>query len=402
MESDNEQRENFRTDLRNLTKISQITTSFSDSKEALDRFVPLARNILLFDSIVLYQANQKQTEQEVIYARAIGRGKTQIDDLNWGDSITARLFDRKKIILQKPAENGATDRINQPFLLGVPLSVHYQRPAAVILIRFGGPAFTNQDKPGAQFIADQLSLILDHDSLHHQIISSEKNFSDDDLLAMLAHELLTPIGFIKGYTTTLMRPDIQLPEDTQKEFLSVIDEETDHLQELINDMLDSARLQNGTMPMVNQPILMDGLIKDSILHIKQFYPETVIDFQKGSGIPSIHGDPRRIKQVIENLFTNAIKYAPGSPIHVKLERSGRDIHLTVTDEGPGMSSDVLSKLFNKYYRAPVTQNIHGSGLGLFICREIIHAHNGEISITSKPGIGTTASILLPAGQKNEK
>lgn len=378
-------------DFQTLMKISQITTSSALRKEALDQFVPLARKMLLFDNFVIYQSVNEKNVAEGIYARSMGRGKNQGDSLNWGDTIAPEVFKKNRIILKGSSSTQTKlDRIDQPYIIGIPLKVTNHPPAALILIRYGGPAFDVEDKPAAQFLADQASLILLHDQK-----SSQKSTSEEDLINLVAHELLTPIGFIKGYVTTLMRPGIQLSDETRNEFLTIIDEEADHLQDLVKDILDSSRLQEGTLAMVNQPVLLDGLINDTLLHLKQFFPDLQVVFTKSDTIPSLNGDPRRLQQVIENLVTNAIKYAPDSPVYIHLETMGRELHLTIRDEGPGMSADVSAHLFEKYYRGPVSKNVHGSGLGLFICQKIVQAHNGDIMISSAPGVGTTVTVILP-------
>lgn len=399
MRKNNGQDEKDCIDVRIINKISRVMTKYAGWKESLDILIPLVREIFVFDTIILYQSDERKKEQDVLYARSIGRGRSQMDDLAWGDSIVTKVIETHKIVIQEPDPDSTIDRTDLLYVLGIPVPVHYHPLTAMVLIRCGGPHFTDREKSRVQLIADEIGMVLDHDTLHSQFQSYKEDrgsiISSEDLLSMVAHELLNPIGFIKGYTTTLLRTDIQFSKENQREFLSVIDEETDNLQELVNNILDSSRLQNGTMQMVNQPIRMDGLVKDTVLHIQQYYPDLKINLQIEPNLPSVHGDPRRLSQVIENLFTNAVKYAPGSSVEVKLDKTARDLHLAVIDHGPGMPPEVLSKLFKKYYRAPLAENIHGFGLGLFICREIIRAHNGEITIKSKQGMGTTVSILLP-------
>jgi two-component system sensor histidine kinase KdpD len=103
----------------------------------------------------------------------------------------------------------------------------------------------------------------------------------------------------------------------------------------------------------------------------------------------------RLAQVIENLFTNAIKYAPGAPIIVLLEQVGENVLISFIDRGPGISTDALPFVFDRFYRARNEKTITGTGLGLYICKQIIEAHRGKIWAESTPGQGTTFFIELP-------
>jgi len=111
-------------------------------------------------------------------------------------------------------------------------------------------------------------------------------------------------------------------------------------------------------------------------------------------------DPARLAQVFDNLLTNAAKYAPGAPITIALDEAEGAVHIRVKDEGPGIAPEHLAHLFKRFYRVPSTNTtVRGTGLGLFICRQIIRAHGGKISVESEPGKGTAFDIYLPLESK---
>ena len=116
--------------------------------------------------------------------------------------------------------------------------------------------------------------------------------------------------------------------------------------------------------------------------------------------PPIQADGVRIAQVFENLFTNAVKYAPSAPINVTLKPSGDSVLVTITDHGPGIAADALPMIFERFYRVRNEKTVTGSGLGLYICRQIIQAHRGKIWAESTPGEGTTFYIELPVNPSN--
>jgi signal transduction histidine kinase len=116
----------------------------------------------------------------------------------------------------------------------------------------------------------------------------------------------------------------------------------------------------------------------------------------------VMADPTRITQVFDNLLSNAVKYAPGSPVVITLMNSKETCNITVEDQGPGIAPHHLAHLFERFYRVPETSvTTHGTGLGLFICQEIIHGHGGEISVNSEVSKGTTFNITLPAKWDNQ-
>jgi len=216
----------------------------------------------------------------------------------------------------------------------------------------------------------------------------------EDFVSTISHELRTPLGFIKGYSTSLLRQDTSWDEETQKEFLMIIDEEADRLSLLIENVLESARLQSKTLPLRFQPLRLDGVLRDVILRIRARHRDLDVNAQLES-VPSVFGDGVRLAQVFENLFTNALKYAPGSPIEILLNQVGDKIVISFIDHGPGIAKESLPLIFERFYRVRGEKTVTGTGLGLYICKQIIQAHRGKIWAESTPGQGTTFLIELP-------
>jgi signal transduction histidine kinase len=215
----------------------------------------------------------------------------------------------------------------------------------------------------------------------------------EDFVSTISHELRTPLGFIKGYSTSLLREDASWDVETQREFLSIIDEEADRLSLLIENVLESARLQSRTLPLRFQPLRLDSVIRDVVTRLRARYKNLEVRLNLVTA-SSMHGDGVRLAQVFDNLFTNAQKYAPGSPIHVRLQKKGQSLLVSVADQGPGIPQESLTLIFERFYRVR-TEKATGTGLGLYICRQIIDAHRGKIWAESAPGQGTTFFIELP-------
>ena len=386
-------------EIKHLYAISQIVAQMLNWKPALDEIVKLSRAIFIFDNLVVYLTTPKNN-LEVVYARAAGRGRSAEADMAWGDAIAAAVIQKKESILEEHTGNiQISNRLDHPFLLGIPLFIGDKPLGAIVLIRFGGPAYHDSDIELANFIAQQISLLIEREHLQEQFARLEEQQQQhrlqEDFVSTITHELRNPLGFIKGYTTTLLRSDTQWDHTTQQEFLNIIDHETDRLQELIDNLLDSARLQSGEMQMQFQPVRLDTVLSDVTVRAKMNHPDLKVQLQLINSPLMVRGDPRRLAQVFENVIGNAVKYAPGSEILITIKQEVSEVQMTFEDFGPGVSAQYLPFIFNRFFRSPDTPSMHGSGLGLYICKQIILAHKGHIQAQSEAGKGLTVSIHLP-------
>jgi signal transduction histidine kinase len=269
--------------------------------------------------------------------------------------------------------------------------------------RFGGPAFTPDHILLAEFIASHIAQLMGRRKLVEHIanLEAERKLTQlqSDFIATVTHELCTPLGFIKGYATTLLRDDTTWDENTRREFLTVIDEEADRLRDLIDSLLDSSRLQAGTLQMQFQNIRLDTFLRDIAMRARTRYESLHLTLELNKYGISIKADATRLAQVFDNLLVNAVKYAPGAQIKVILDVIDHQAHVMVRDTGPGIPPEYLDRLFQRFYRVPGTSaSARGTGLGLYICRQLMNAHNGDITVESRVGEGTTFHIYLPIQQ----
>lgn len=391
-------------ELQAVYAISQAVSGAEDTETALDDIVRLTRSVLIFDSIVLYISNDGES-LEPTYARAIGRGRFREADLAWGE-ITAQdtFFAHKTTTRIEEVDGEDEDRMNIRHILGLPVKLGDQMMGALVLIRFGGPVFEADQIHLAEFIAVHIAQLVKHRQLVDQVatLEAERRLDrlQDDFVATVSHELLTPLGFIKGYATTLLREDTTWDEEIKREFLTIIDEESDRLRELIDSLLDSSRLQAGTLRMSFQPIRLDTMLKEISLRARSRHDSMVINLEIKTPGVQISADPTRLAQVFDNIINNAEKYAPGSPIKITLDTYNGKARIALRDNGPGIQPEQLEKIFQRFYRVPeISASTRGTGLGLYICRKIIQGHSGEIEAESVPGKGTTFYIYLPYMEK---
>jgi len=380
-----------------FTKLSDSNVK-DDWKKALNSLFITLRKAFVFDNLAIYLIEMAGALPEPVYARSAGRGRSKEAEASWGEEIANQVVATDKITVVTPSGSSSSDRIDKPYLLGLPLNLPTGK-GAIVFVRFGGPEYTAEQMPLAALAAVQTVHIFENRTLKESQtqleLARQRAQFQDDFIATISHQLHTPLGFIKGYTTSLLRADTVWDPATQKEFLNIIDEESDHLVTLIDRILDSARLQSGTMPMDFQPVRLDSLLRDVIMRTQSRYKDLEIVQNIGKA-PPIRGDGVHLAQVFENLFDNAIKYAPGSSITISLKVDPKKQIINFTDRGAGIPSEHLPFLFERFYRVPGNPSKRGTGLGLFICKQIIQAHHGEISVKTAPGKGTTFQVELPA------
>jgi two-component system sensor histidine kinase KdpD len=231
-----------------------------------------------------------------------------------------------------------------------------------------------------------------------------------ELLANISHELRTPLGLITVFCTTLLRDDVEFDRETRREFLRDIREETGKLDELVDNLLDLSRIQDGRLRLDKSPTDISQLARKAMkpLEIQLAQSESHLRTETGLLHHLVHDfspdplvamvDPKCIEQVLRNLLSNAIKYSPeGGTITVQGREDGEQLLIRVSDQGVGIPAEELEKIFERFYRVEreITQNVRGAGLGLPVCRGIVEAHGGRMWAESTPDVGSTFCFALP-------
>ncbi len=389
------------TELNAVYAIARVVAETFDTEAGLDSVFRLARTIFIFDTVALLLQNQESGELEPIYARALGRGRSQEEDLAWGAPAAVEAYRLGQTVLrQEDAGPLVTSRDRRRDYLGLPLVVSGRRVGGLTFGRFGGPSYPSEHIRLGEFVAWHVGQLLENRRMARRIASLEAQRQlarmQDEFVSTVSHELRTPLGFIKGYVTTLLREDTDWDDETRKQFLSIIDDESDRLRELIDNLLDSSRLETGRLAMTFNLTRLAPILNDVVQRTKSIHPEMQLKVERESDIPDIEIDGTRIAQVLENLITNANKYAPDTPVTIQVRQEGNRLRVNVIDQGPGIPTEHIPHLFERFYRIPETSSsVRGTGLGLYICRKIIEAHGGEIGVDTKPGQGSNFHFTLP-------
>jgi signal transduction histidine kinase len=215
-------------------------------------------------------------------------------------------------------------------------------------------------------------------------------------ISIVSHELRTPVALIKGYASTLRRDDARWDRNVINDALAVIEEEADRLSKMIDDLLDASRLQAGGLTLNRADVYLPALAERVARRFSsQTQKHTILtDFPEN--FPIILADETRLEQVIANLVSNSLKYAPSGEIRIQGQVRDDQIILCVSDQGPGIDAKDLPHIFDRFYRSPnAVKQTKGAGLGLYLARAIIEAHGGRIWVDPKPDSGARICFSLP-------
>jgi signal transduction histidine kinase len=297
----------------------------------------------------------------------------------------------------------ATDGLGQSqSVISMPLATGQKIGVLTLENRRRPGSFAPVDLPFWKAVADLIALAIENARLTQEFQEiqalSEANRLKAELISTLAHEMRTPLTSIKGFSTALLMEEANFSVETQREFLQIIDEECDILQNLIHDLLESSIIDAGLLRIEPQPVrlprLAQGVVHD-IAHQTEKH-RLLLDFPPD--LPLVDADPQRVAQVLRNLLDNAVKYSPdGGLIVVRGEVREDEVVISVADQGVGIAPEDLNRLFEKFFRVKsgLGRHVVGSGLGLPICRTIVESHGGRIWAESKVGQGTTLYFTLP-------
>lgn len=249
-------------------------------------------------------------------------------------------------------------------------------------------------------IASQAAIAIDNAKLHKKTM--EAVAARDEFLSIASHELKTPITSMKLQFQLAQKlvnnnDERVFDRDQIRKRIQLANSQLDRMSKLVSDMLETARFSSHKLELNKEELNLVEVARSVIdsLRPQLDVNEIKLDFHNQVDSPRISGDKFRIEQVMTNLITNAMKYGLNKPVHVWLEESDGTLLFKVQDHGMGIPKEQLANIFNRFERAITSTNISGLGLGLYISREIIKAHGGEIRVESIPHNGSTFTVELP-------
>jgi signal transduction histidine kinase len=276
-----------------------------------------------------------------------------------------------------------------------------------------GRQFTQADLRLAMALADRAALAIENSRLYTQERRLRQELEDlnqkvqeanrlkTEFVTVVTHELRSPLASIAGYLDLLLEEEGREGAEAREAYLQIVKRNADRLLELINDLLDLARLEAGKLELKRSPLDLAGLIQEvsGALRPQIEGKGQHLHLDLAAPLPVVTGDPERLTQILLNLVSNAHKYTPqGGSITVATRAERAGVCIAVQDTGIGLSSEEQQQLFTKFFRAqhPRVQEAGGTGLGLAIARALVELHGGTLTVVSAPGQGSTFNVTLPA------
>jgi two-component system, OmpR family, sensor histidine kinase KdpD len=245
------------------------------------------------------------------------------------------------------------------------------------------PAISSSEKRLFQTFASQGALALERAWLA-QAESRARVLEESDrlksaILSSVSHELRTPLSTIKAASSSLRGKEVSWDSPARAELIAAIDDEADHLNLLVGNLLDMSRIESGALKPKREWNILSEIVGSVLARMKRLAEEHRIEVDVPEGLPLIPVDYVQMEQVFTNLVSNSLKYAPtNTVVCVRARVEGETIHVQVSNQGPHVPPDDLERIFDKFYRITAADRVTGTGLGLSICKGIIEAHGGNI------------------------
>ncbi len=265
---------------------------------------------------------------------------------------------------------------------------------------FGHPEpgeFLPEHEPLVEGLAAQAAVALDNARLYREAQAAIA--LRDEFLSVASHELktpLTPLTLRLEQLAGRAEAQAQLPGPEVSQLVLVIRRQVQRLSRLVTDLLDVSRITSGKLRVEREQVDLREVVREAVARVEPVIERTGGKISVQAPDPVVgQWDPARLEQVVVNLLDNALKYGDGKPVAVTVRADGGQAHLTVVDEGIGIPEDRVGRVFERFERAVSERNYGGLGLGLFIVREIVVAHGGEVTVDSLPGRGSRFEVTLP-------
>jgi signal transduction histidine kinase len=223
-----------------------------------------------------------------------------------------------------------------------------------------------------------------------------------DFVATVSHELRTPLAAIYGAAVTIRRQDLVLDDELRDRLLQVIEKESNRLADIVNDVLLASHLDSGQLRLdletVNPAVVTESVVEAARTHLPA---GVTVELDAPRRLPQVVADEQQLRQVLVNLVENAVKYSPdGGPVTVRLTSEPGHVQWAVSDQGLGIPVGERRRVFEKFYRLDphMTRGIGGTGLGLYICRELVRRLGGRIWVDTNGGKGSTFFVQMPVAK----
>jgi signal transduction histidine kinase len=372
--------------------------------DVLQALVGIATDILQADKSVVLLWDSRHQQLVVGAARGIAAEALPLLAFMPGEGISGRTAaDGKPIVVHDVVSDpripsrlaSVVKAETMRSQVSVPISVS-DEVVGVFNVIFTIPRVISADDQRLVLaLAQRAGLAIGNARLYEQ--AQQALQAHEEFLAATSHELRNPLGNIKGFVSTLQRTDVDWDEPTRRDFLGEIERESERLEDLVDDLLDLARVDEvhvdagGRAPAMPKDLVAAGMDR---VRWRLVGREVSVDIP--DELPTVEVDAVRVEHVVANLVENAAKHtASDTPIHVIGRLVDDHVELAVEDEGPGIAAEHLERVFDRFFRGSAADGVPGTGLGLSICRAIVQAEGGSIWAENRPSGGARLVVTLP-------
>ena len=402
-------------ELRALGEVGQAISSTLDLQTVLSTIVARATQLSGTDAGVIYEYDE---QREVFVPRATAHLEAEIVEtmlaapVRRGEGATGRLADvqapvQLPDILEASTESRVRDvlvRAGYRALLAVPLVREDHLLGGLTVIRKATGAFAPEVIELLRTFATQSALAIQNARLFLEIEEKSRQLEiasqhKSEFLANMSHELRTPLNAIIGFSEVLTERMFGELNEKQDEYLKDIYASGTHLLSLINDILDLSKIEAGRMELELTDFDLSQAIDNALILVRERAGRRGIALEHSvdERLGEIRGDERKVKQVLLNLLSNALKFTPeGGRVEVRAGFVDGMAEISVTDTGVGIAPEDQGAIFEEFRQAGTAEKkVEGTGLGLTICRKFVELHGGRIWVTSQVGMGSTFTFTLP-------
>ncbi len=390
-----------------VNEVAARLTSTLDMNELLHSAAETIRKSFNYSDVTVFYVDQAAAELRLA-ARSGERGEVVTGNhrQKLSDGIVGWVASHGEFVLANNIEEDrrylAFDSVHTKSELAIPIIIGHEVVGVLNVEDSRLRAFDETDVIVLETMCDQLGSAIRNAKLYDELKQSNAKLTEldrmkSDFLSIVSHDFRSPLSSIVFAGQSLLRRNGEFQSGQLQEYLQVIVEQATRLSSLAEDTLSIASLESGRASYVFKPVTLERVIKDAASQV-HFSRKHAFQTEFDGDLAGVRGDLVKLRQVLQNLIGNAVKYSPeGGAVKVAVKGRPEEVVISVSDEGIGIPENQKNRLFQKFSRIETeeSKDIRGSGLGLWICKQVIRAHGGEIWLDGRQGKGTTFSFNLP-------